>query len=203
MSAEETAGQSHDSDTDRAIVDALRGDNDPAARHALESLFKRTAAPLARFARRVGAMDNADDVVTDVFAGLWDRRQALDPAFRPEPYLYRAVRNRTLQYLRGDARAWRRMTIAAQQARLEREADEIDTDALTETDSVTDLVWRAVDQLAESQRTALILRLSHGLPLADVAEAMELSIPAVKMLLQRAFKTLRTRLTPLLDSVEP
>lgn len=203
MSAEDGGAWRTNPADDAPVATALRGDDEGAARHTFETLFHRTAPALARFARRVGAADNADDVVIDVFATLWERRQALDPAFRPEPYLYRAVRNRTLQYLRGDARAWRRMTIAAQHARLERDVDEIDTTPLTDDTNITEIVRRAVDHLPESQRTALTLRLTHGLALAAIAETMELSVPAVKMLLQRAFKSLRVRLTPLLDGVEP
>jgi RNA polymerase sigma factor (sigma-70 family) len=205
MGTEENAGwHRRDPDADAALAAALRGADEAAARDALEQLFRRLATALIRFARHVGAADQADDVVTDVFATLWVRRESLDPAFRPEPYLYRAVRNRTLQYLRGESRARHRDAVVVELAQLDHDEDddrgvELERGAV---DTVASIVWRAVDELPESQRTALTLRLSHSLPLATVAATMELSIPAVKMLLQRAFKTLRAQLAPLLDSID-
>jgi len=182
------------------VGDALRGDDDGAARGALEMIFRQLGASLIRFARRIGASDDAEDVVTDVFSDLWVRRQTLGAQFLPEPYLYRAVRNRTLQLLRNEGRAHRREILSAES--VAREQQDWSATTIDDDDAIViNAVHRAVDMLPESQRTALALRLTHGLSLTEVAESMELTVPAVKMLMQRAFKTLRSRLAPLLNEI--
>jgi RNA polymerase sigma-70 factor (ECF subfamily) len=67
-------------------------------------------------------------------------------------------------------------------------------DAVTEAEAAADIVWAAASLLPESQRTALLLRYTHELSLVEVAETMELTVPAIKSLLQRAHRTLRERL---------
>ena len=58
------------------------------------------------------------------------------------------------------------------------------------------IVRLAVEALHPRQRTALLLCKFEGMSYADIAEAMELTVPAVKSLLTRARDNLRALLEP-------
>ena len=58
------------------------------------------------------------------------------------------------------------------------------------------MVRVAMESLGERQRLAVLLSKFEGMSYADIAEIMELSLPAVKSLLSRARENLREALEP-------
>lgn len=56
------------------------------------------------------------------------------------------------------------------------------------------LLFKAIEQLPETQKTAFILSFVEELPRQEVADIMETSLKAVESLLQRAKKNLRSSL---------
>jgi RNA polymerase sigma factor (sigma-70 family) len=175
-----------------ALIEKLRASDE----HALETVFHARAATLMRFAERLGATRAvAEEIVADVFAEVWNGRERLDPTKSLDAYLFRAVRNNTFNARRGERR---------ESARTEREyrlgerpglgADTLPADHAIDHAMAAELVWNAVRDLPERQRTVLYLRYTRELSLADVAETMGTSVPGVKNLLQRAHHTLRTTL---------
>ncbi len=59
-----------------------------------------------------------------------------------------------------------------------------------------EMVRQAMEQLSERQRMGLLLAKFEEMSYAEIGEAMELSIPAVKSLLSRARANLREFLEP-------
>jgi RNA polymerase sigma-70 factor (ECF subfamily) len=170
---------------------------------ALEVVFRSRAPALIRFATRLGVSHaSAEEIVTDVVAAVWHSRQRLDPASSLDAYLFRAVRNAAFNARRGDRR---------EIVRVERETERgaqpgLGTpapppDAEMEDASTANVVWNAVKLLPERQRTVLYLRYTRELTLAEVAETMETSVPAVKNMLQRAHQTLRRTLGGVFDAL--
>ena len=49
----------------------------------------------------------------------------------------------------------------------------------------------ALSRLDENQRTAFVLRVFHNLSYKEIAEAMDVTVPAVESLIQRAMGQLR------------
>jgi RNA polymerase sigma-70 factor (ECF subfamily) len=62
------------------------------------------------------------------------------------------------------------------------------------------LVRKAVETLSDNRRAALLLQRFEGLSYREVADAMGLTLEAVRSLLVRARKNLRQRLSPLLGA---
>ncbi|MBM4075961.1 MAG: sigma-70 family RNA polymerase sigma factor, partial [Planctomycetes bacterium] len=58
------------------------------------------------------------------------------------------------------------------------------------------IVQKAVDQLSDRQRMAVLLNKYEDMSYEDISEAMELTPKAVKSLLSRARENLRLALTP-------
>jgi RNA polymerase sigma-70 factor (ECF subfamily) len=68
---------------------------------ALKLLFERYYPALCRFAASiVKNSETAEEVVSDMFAELWLKRAAIELRSSLKPYLYTAVKNRSLNALR-------------------------------------------------------------------------------------------------------
>lgn len=181
---------------DDLVARIQRGDE-----HAFAVAFHALAPALIRFALKFGISSQvAEDVVTNVFVSTWESRDSLHPDQNLKTYLFRAVRNGTIDALRS-----RQRELARYQQQMElgevpgMGAPVPGADARTETEGAADLLWRIVRELPEHQRTALLLRYTQEFSLAEVANAMGVTIPAVKSLLQRAQRTLRERLGGVFD----
>jgi RNA polymerase sigma-70 factor (ECF subfamily) len=172
---------------DATLVERARTDAD-----AFGYLYDRYCEAIYRFVyRRLGEREAAEDVTADVF---FKALRAID-SYRPQTapfsaWLYRIAQNAVIDHLRV-----RKVTLSLDLAedRPDR-ADPVEEQAINRVEAAR--VWDAVDQLTEAQRTAVLLRLGHDLPLADIAERMDRSVGAVKLLLNRGLAAVRVQLQP-------
>jgi RNA polymerase sigma-70 factor, ECF subfamily len=173
--------------TDRDLLERLRtGDS-----RAFEVLFRQYFEPLWRFTiGYVASPDVARDIVHDLFANVWERRETLVVQTSVAAYLYTAARNRAMNYLRHERRvtAWGRMWRHDADAPVEVSVGAADEAAT---------VRRAIAALPERQRQVVVLRWFHGLTNPEAAAVLGVSRKAVESLLVRAFTTLRSRLSVL------
>ena len=58
-----------------------------------------------------------------------------------------------------------------------------------------EILYKAIHRLPDAQRDAILLYEISGYPQVEIAELLDCSVPAVKMLLQRGRKRLRRLLT--------
>ncbi len=67
---------------------------------AFEALFRAYVEPLCAFAYSyVESEPAAQEIVQDLFARLWERRDSLEVPRNVQAYLYGATRNRAINYL--------------------------------------------------------------------------------------------------------
>ncbi|HEY3190713.1 MAG TPA: RNA polymerase sigma factor [Solirubrobacteraceae bacterium] len=148
---------------------------------AFESLVARYQARLLAFCRHMlGSREDAEDVLQEVFAAAFNAMVADERPINVRPWLYRIARNRSLNHLR------RQQAIGV---------DSMDVHLAENGTTTADKVHRReefrqlmgdVQELAETQRTALLLREIDALSYEQIAEAMETTVPSVKSLLVRA-----------------
>ena len=82
---------------ERDWVARIRSGDGPA----FEALFYAYHAPLCAFAYRlVGVRDLAEEIVQEVFLYIWERRETWDVRTSVKSYLFTAVRNAAMSYLR-------------------------------------------------------------------------------------------------------
>jgi RNA polymerase sigma factor (sigma-70 family) len=148
---------------------------------AFETLVARYQARLGGFCRHMlGSREDAEDVLQEVFAAAFNALQADDRPILVRPWLYRIARNRSLNHLRKQ----KAIGVDSMDVHL---ADQ----GLTTADKVHKreefrLLMADVENLAETQRTALLLREMEHLSYEQIALAMDTTVPAVKSLLVRA-----------------
>jgi RNA polymerase sigma-70 factor (ECF subfamily) len=161
-------------------------------RAAFEQVFRRWYAPLADYASQIlQNRDAAEDAVQDAFIAVWNRRDALPDAATLNAYLYRAVRNRALNQLRGQK---------GMASLDDDDSDEpsVEPSALAaiEHAELADVVTAAISALAPRTREVFLLSREQELTYAQIAETLGISVKTVETLMGRALRALRATLRP-------
>lgn len=174
---------------DAHLVEALRNNG----REAFRSLFDRYHPDLYRFLVRSGVpLTIAEDILQDVFVGVWSGRAHLDPRRSIRAYLYRACRNRAANHFRSRARF-----VDAPPAEPESKLplqDEMVDDALLQ-----DRFAAAVSRLPERRRIVFELCYVHGLTYKEAADALDISPKTIENQMGYALKCIRQDLSGYLD----
>jgi len=161
---------------ERLIVLIRRGNH-----AAFEALVARYQARLLAFCRHMlGSREDAEDVLQEVFAASFNAILGDDRAINVRPWLYRIARNRSLNHLR------RAQAIGVDSMDVHMaECGTTTADKVHKREEFR-LLIADVQELPETQKTALLLREIDALSYEQIAEAMETTIPSVKSLLVRA-----------------
>ncbi|HKH17344.1 MAG TPA: sigma-70 family RNA polymerase sigma factor, partial [Solirubrobacteraceae bacterium] len=163
--------------SDERLIGLIRRGN----HHAFEALVARYQSRLLAFCRHMlSSREDAEDVLQEVFAAAYNAILADARAINVRPWLYRIARNRSLNHLR-----------KAQAIGVDSMDVHLSEHGLTTADKVHRReefrqLMADVQELPETQRTALLLREIDALSYDQIAEAMETTVPSVKSLLVRA-----------------
>src|SRR4051794_6807875 len=163
--------------SDERLVALIRRGN----HHAFEALVARYQSRLLAFCRHMlSSREDAEDVLQEVFAAAFNAMLGDERPINVRPWLYRIARNRSLNHLR-----------RTQAVGVDSMDVHLSEGGLTTADKVHKreefrLLIADVQDLPETQRTALLLREIDALSYEQIAEAMETTVPSVKSLLVRA-----------------
>src|SRR4051794_3227087 len=148
---------------------------------AFEALVQRYESRLLAFCRHMlASREDAEDVLQEVFTASYNAMLADNRPINARPWLYRIARNRCLNHLR------RPVPVGQDSMDIfERDGGQSTSDAVHKREEFRQIV-SDVQDLPETQRTALLLREIDALSYDQIAEAMETTIPSVKSLLVRA-----------------
>ena len=148
---------------------------------AFEVLCARYQSRLLSFVRHMlGSREDAEDVLQEVFAAAFNAVLADAREINVRPWLYRIARNRSLNHLR------RASAVGVDSMDVHFADYGLSTgDRVLRRESFRELL-ADVQQLPETQRTALLLREIDALSYEQIAQAMETTVPSVKSLLVRA-----------------
>ncbi|MDX6650297.1 MAG: hypothetical protein QOJ97_2248 [Solirubrobacteraceae bacterium] len=163
--------------SDDQLLALFRAGNDEAFRVIHDRYHQRLFA----YSRQMlsGSRQDAEDALQDVFIRAYGALRSSDRPIALKAWLYRVAHNRCVDQLRRP---------------LPPPADVFDVsrgplaDPLTETERRDDLKRLVADmrRLPEQQRSVLLMRELEGLSYAQLSDALEVSVPAVKSLLVRA-----------------
>src|ERR1700744_624474 len=148
---------------------------------AFETLVARYQSGLLAFCRHMlGSREDAEDVLQEVFAAAFNAMLADEREINVRPWLYRIARNRSLNRLR-----------RSQAVGMDSMDVHLSEGGLTTADKVHKreefrLLISDVQELPETQGTALLLREIDALSYEQIAQVMETTVPSVKSLLVRA-----------------
>ncbi len=162
---------------DEKLVTLIRRGNSGA----FDALVQRYQPRLLAFCRHMlNSQEDAEDVLQEVFAASYNALLADDRPINARPWLYRIARNRCLNHLRRP-----RATGQDSMDVFENEHGASTAETVHKREEFRQIV-SDVQELPETQRTALLLREIDALSYDQIAEAMDTTIPSVKSLLVRA-----------------
>jgi RNA polymerase sigma factor (sigma-70 family) len=164
--------------SDEQLLAMFRAGNDEAF-GALHDRYRQRLFAYVRQMLCAGPRQDAEDVLQDVFVRAYGALRADSREVNVRAWLYRVAHNRCIDHLR------RPVPPAADVFDLSRKPLH---DPIEEAQRREDLVKLVADiaRLPEQQRSALLMREIDGMSYADLAGALDVSVPAVKSLLVRA-----------------
>ncbi len=174
-----------------------------ALRELIETHQHRVIGTVAKM---LGDDSDAEDIAQQVFIRLWKSAGRYEPTAKFTTWLFKITRNLVFNELRRRKRhpatSLDRPLDASEPERTLQIADSSvkapDTTLLD--DEMQAAIQRAIDELPETQRMAIVLRRYEDISYEEIGEILDLSVPAVKSVLFRARTELREKLKQYLDA---
>lgn len=156
-----------------------------------EEIFREYFKPLTWFSQKiVGDHDSAKEIVHSVFVKLWEKKEEVHLDTSLKPYLFRAVHNMSLNFLRNRAK----FDSGDFNEIIESEGMSDDFhDMLEETETVAGIM-SAIDKLPEKCREVFRLNRFEGKKYKDIATELNISVKTVENQISKALKILREEL---------
>lgn len=170
---------------------------------AFESLVERhQSAVIGTVAKMLGGPSDAEDIAQQVFLRIWKSAARYEPQAKFTTWLFTITRNLVFNESR---RRKRKPTVSVEEREEEYHLVVEDSSSTTPSDDLLhseleDAVDRAIQNLPEKQRLAVVLRRYEELPYDEIGKVLSMSVPAVKSLLFRARSQLKDSLQQYLQS---
>jgi len=164
---------------------------------AFEKLIERhQSLVVGTVARMLGSNSDVEDIAQQVFIRVWKSASRYVPRAKFTTWLLKITRNLVFNEMR---RAKRRAHAPLQpepnveEMQLKDESNPSPDASLLELE-LQEAIEKAIGELPETQRMALVLRRYEEFSYEQIADILNLSVPAVKSVLFRARTELRVRL---------
>ncbi len=172
------------------LVGKVRKDND---KQAFEVIFKNYHKPLFGYAYSfVRQSQAAEDIIQTVFLNIWANRKTWHPQGSLTEYLFKAVRNRSLNFLKRE-----QMVVDLREEML------ITIEELMNDEQPFEQIFMekfkkqlqiSIDKLPLRCREIYLLHRISGLTYTEIADYLEISVNTVNTQMARALKFLREEL---------
>ena len=150
-----------------------------------DDLFSYNYRPLCLYALHyLQDADQAEDVVQESYAALWEKIQEGAHVVNRKSYLYMMVRNRCLDQLR-------RKGLPTESLKPYDTYGIIDDDDAQERSQTEARLWTAIDSLPEKCREIFILSKRDGLKYEEIADELGLSVNTVRNQIIKALKLIK------------
>ncbi|MGF7138810.1 RNA polymerase sigma-70 factor [Roseimarinus sediminis] len=138
----------------------------------------------------------AEDLVQDIFFKIWTRRTQITISTSLKAYLFSALRNRCIDYLRRE----NRNGIKEDESKADKEVPLNPQSLLVEAE-LKELINMAIEKLPPACREIFVMNRLEGLKAAEIAERKGLSQRTVEKQIGNALKLMRKYLSPYLPSL--
>jgi RNA polymerase sigma factor (sigma-70 family) len=164
--------------SDDQLLALFRAGSDEAFR-AIHDRYRQRLFAYVRQMLCAGPRQDAEDVLQDVFVRAYGALRSDAREVNVRAWLYRVAHNRCIDHLR------RPVPPAADIFELSRKPLHDPIEEAQRREELARLV-ADIGRLPEQQRSALLMREIDGMSYADLAGALDVSVPAIKSLLVRA-----------------
>ena len=184
-----------DPERDIRLMEKVRGGDMDAFRELVEAHQHRVIGTVTRM---LGDPNEAEDLSQQIFVRVWKSAPRWEPTAKFTTWLYTILRNLVFNECR---RRSRHKTTSLDAATDDADHPQQFADGNVKSPDTTlldsemqDAIERAIQELPEAQRMAVIMRRYQDVSYEEIGEVLELTVPAVKSLLFRARTELREKL---------
>jgi len=169
----------------------MRQDRDDVFRN----LFRQYYPLLYTYAKSLIGEDEAEDVVEDVFAELWNRQDRMELGDHIQSWLYRSVYNRSLNVLK-HRNVTSNYIALTEELNRQRMAyiDLYSPQRYLENQNLHEMLDAAIAELPEKCGEVFKLSYLGNMKNSEIAEALGISVKTVEAHMYKALKHLRMRL---------
>jgi RNA polymerase sigma-70 factor, ECF subfamily len=172
---------------EQQVFTAVREGNESA----FEMLFKTYYKPLCNYAYSfLNDKDEAEEIVQAAFIGIWDKRHSIEIQTSMKSYLYRMVRNASLNVIK-------HIKVKKAHANYEMAGGEPMHEEVSQSVLSSELeekIYQAMKALPDQCRTVFQLSRFEELKYSEIAEQLGISVKTVENHMGKALKIMRAQL---------
>ena len=169
---------------EKHLLSRLRNSNVDAYKY----LFNKYYTDLYYFTRKfLNNKEVAEEIVQDVFINIWENRASLNINSSIKSYLYTAVKNRAINYLKSKINNIDFVAID----NVAHENLVLQTEQSVETEELDDLIQKAVLSLPPRCKEMFHLSRNSGMTYQEIADALGVSKETVKTQISEAIKKIK------------
>ncbi|MBS3771012.1 MAG: sigma-70 family RNA polymerase sigma factor [Bacteroidales bacterium] len=183
--------------TDQEIIQGLKNKEETAFKEFVDTYQHLVLNVANKFVRN---KEDAMDIAQEVFIKVYDSVHSFREQSKISTWLYKITVNKSLNYIRDKKR---RNIFSSLDAIFENKNnnsmenvadDQKISQEQMESEERKEILFKAIDQLPEKQKTAITLNKLEGLPYKEIAGIMDISVTETGVLINRARKKLQKKL---------
>lgn len=164
-----------------------------------EKIYAVYYPKLVRFSKEyVLSQADAENIVQDVFLGLWEQKDILSSLHNINAYLFRLMKNRCIDFLRHKIRVEDKkqsiQDVMLREYELKLYSIEHFDESLLSDEEIERIIANAIDSLPQKCREIFVLSRMEGLKYQEIAERLKLSPSTVNNQITIALKKLKEEL---------
>ena len=164
-----------------------------------ESIYIAHFSKMKRFAKEYVLLEeDAENIVQDVFLELWEKREVLSMPINLMAFLFTAVKNRSIDYLRHKLvikEATSKLQIEHQLLlKIKLQSLEAFNEDILSDNNLESIIQKAVDSLPDKCRQIFIKSRIEGKKQKEIATELNISINTIETQMGLAYKKLRFEL---------
>ncbi len=179
---------------DKRLIKGLKNGN----KEVFEEIYRLYYIPLCNYCSfYVGPMEDAEEIVQNLFLHLWVKRSEIHIRISLQSYLHRSVKNEALNYLHHQKL---KQKYVAQKIKLNGNSFPSVQHTL-ENEELEILIRRSILKLPENRRKIFEMSRFEGLKYTEIAKKLSVSVKTVETQMGRSLKVLREALKDYLPVV--
>ncbi|HKI45995.1 MAG TPA: RNA polymerase sigma-70 factor [Balneolales bacterium] len=158
---------------DKTVVEGIQEGDATAFKLLFDTYYASLCEYAVSFVRLTPV---AEDLVQDVFANIWNMRENWSPNHTIKSYLFRAVRNQALNYIKHDKleKSW------AEQVRQNSDQDLVFDPEVSDHSDLEKTIYQAIDDLPPRRCAVFVLSRFYHLTYVEIADALDISVKTVE-----------------------
>jgi RNA polymerase sigma-70 factor (ECF subfamily) len=186
-----------DKDAIDLLLKRMAEANDQRAFRSLHDAYYNRLLKLAIY--YLGSRVAAQEVVSNVFLGIWNNRKKLSGISRIEAYFFSSVKYKSLNYLRDNSKA-EFISLDAEEVAIKPMLKNPQGDLLS--NELREKIVAIIEKLPPRCKLVFELVKDNGLKYKEVADLLDISVKAVEAQVSKAMLTIRQEIYPYLSDAD-